>query len=366
MDLTPGTELTVEIVDIAFGGKGVARIEGAVCFIPFTVPGEKVKVRITAAKKNFLEAELIEIIEASSDRTEPVCEYFGKCGGCQYQHIKYQKQLELKKDQLKQVLKRIGRFEELPEISEIIPSPNQYNYRNRITLNPQKLDDNYIIYGYKDLNNRELVEISACPLAQEEVNDMIKVIRKNPWGKKNIRRDRPKPATLRASGYDEPITYYGNAPSMTWRTEKLGERKFRVPLGSFYQVNPEVAEELFFKVNEWIKDLPVSRVVDAFCGAGFLSIGVENKHIVGIECDKPSIEAAEYNAMQWGIKSFNYLAGNANKLINKYLRKRGLCTLLIMDPPRKGCGDESIKAVREHKPAWILYVSCDPATLAKR
>jgi 23S rRNA (uracil1939-C5)-methyltransferase len=366
MNIDLGSEFDVVIDDVAFGGKGVTRIDSLVCFIPFTLPGEEVKIRITALKKTFMEAEVIEVLKPSEDRVEPPCEHFKDCGGCQYQHVKYETQVEIKKGQLKQVLQRIGRFEELPEISEVCPSPKEYNYRNRITLNPRKLEERYVMYGYKDIKNERLIEIKSCPLASEEVNGLIPQLRRTSWGKKNLHRDKPKSATLRHSAEDEPIIYFGSPPKgMPWCKERLDEGEFRVPLGSFYQVNPEVAVDLFNKVNEWVAELETPRVVDAFCGAGFLSVGIKGKHVIGIECDEASIKAAEYNAGQWGVQSFNYIAGDANKLLNKHLKNKGSQTVLIMDPPRKGCGESSIKAIKNHKPDWVLYVSCDPATLAR-
>ncbi|MCM8535359.1 MAG: class I SAM-dependent RNA methyltransferase [Lentisphaeraceae bacterium] len=361
-----GRELEVKVEDVAFGGNGVARLDGLVCFIPFSIPGETVKIRITSVKKRFLEAEIVEVIEQSENRVEPKCELYGECGGCQYQHIDYKTQLSLKESQLKQVLSRIGSLSELPEIEKIVPSPKEFHYRNRITLNAKKQDDNFIVYGYKHLNNQDTLEIQNCPIAQYEVSDLTRVLKRTPWGHKNLNRQRPKPATLRCSGGDDPVIYYGKAPKgMPWRTEKLAGRDFRVPLGAFYQVNPEVAEELFSITTEWLNELPQPKVIDAFCGAGFLSMGLEDKHVVGIEENEASIEAAEYNALQWGIKSFNYIAGDANKLINKHLRNKGDSTILILDPPRKGCGESTLESIRKHKPSHILYVSCDPATLAR-
>ena len=366
MIIKPGKELNVTIDDVAFGGKGVTRIDGLVCFVAGTVPGEEVKIRITSVKKRYLEAELLEVLKESPDRVEPVCKHFGSCGGCQYQHISYEKQLELKESQFKQVLGRIGGLDDIPEITKVVASPNQYNYRNKITLNPRKIEENYLIYGYRDCQNKHLIEIDNCPLAKEELNSLIQLIKRTPWGRKNSRRDKPKSATLRYSAGDEPVIYYGSAPAgMPWRKESINEREFRVPLGSFFQINPEVAEELFNTVVKWVDDIEAPRVIDAFCGAGFLSVGIKDKHIIGVEVDEKSIDAAHYNALQWDVKSSNYIAGDANRLINKHLKNKGEKTLLILDPPRNGCGEHSIKSIKAHLPAYILYVSCDPATLAR-
>ena len=366
MIIKPGKELNVTIDDVAFGGKGVTRIDGLVCFIAGTIPGEEVKIRIKAVKKRYLEADLVEVLKASDDRVEPECKHYGTCGGCQYQHINYERQVELKKLQLQQVLGRIGGLENIPEITKVVSSPKAYNYRNKITLNPRKVEEKHLIYGYRDVDNKYLLEVSECPLAKEEVNELIPLIKRTPWGKKNTNRDKPKSASLRATAFDEPIIYYGAAPKgIPWRKEEINGKEFRVPLGSFFQINPEVAEELFNTVVEWVDELPVARVVDAFCGAGFLSVGIKDKHVIGVEIDSSSIDAANYNAQQWGVKSSNYIAGDANRLMNKHLKNRGDSTLVILDPPRSGCGEYSIKSLKANKPAWILYVSCDPATLAR-
>jgi 23S rRNA (uracil1939-C5)-methyltransferase len=366
MDYIVDSEIDVEIVDVAFGGNGVARLEGLVCFVPFSIPGEKLKVRVTAVKKKFLEAEIVEILEASPNRIEPTCEYYGSCGGCQYQHINYATQLELKESQLKQVLARIGNVDDMPEIEKVVAAKNEYAYRNRITFNAYKSEDDFTLYGYKDKDNGKTLDIKYCSIAREEVNDLIRLVKRTPWGRRNLNREKPKSATMRYSGGDEPVIYYGAAPKgMPWRTEILKGRDFRVPLGDFYQVNPEVAEELLDITTSWLSALPQPRVVDAFCGAGFLSIGLEDKHVVGLEENEASIKAAEYNAKQWGIKSSKYIAGDANKLMFKQLRGKGDSTILIIDPPRKGCGGKTIEAIASHKPSWVLYVSCDPATLAR-
>ncbi|NQZ57152.1 MAG: class I SAM-dependent RNA methyltransferase [Lentisphaeraceae bacterium] len=366
MDIEVGQQLTVEIVDVAFGGKGVARLDGLVCFVAYTLPGETVKIEITTKKKKFLEADLVEVIKASEDRVEPECSLFGTCGGCQYQHISYEKQLDIKKSQLEQVLARIGGFDDIPVIEKVIPSPSPYHYRNRITLNPRKLEDKYVIYGYRNEKTRELMEIKSCPIASEEVNELIPLVHRTKWAHTNAKRDKPKSATLRNSAGDEPVIFYGMAPNaMPWRKEDIGGKEFRVPLASFYQVNSEVAVDLFNLTSEWINELPVTRVVDAFCGAGFLSAGIKDRDVVGVEENEAAVQAAHYNALQWGAKSSNYIAGDANKLMKRHLKGRGKNTALILDPPRRGCGPQTIAAIQEHKPAWILYVSCDPATLSR-
>src|SRR5437588_7975404 len=154
----------LKIADIAFGGKGVAREDGKAVFIPFTIGGELVSAKITREKKQFAEAEIVDLREGSRHRVEPPCPYFGRCGGCAYQHIAYAHQLEIKSHQVRDVLQRIGKLEDVP-MRPIIPSPLKYAYRNRITVHAE----NGVI-GYFWRDSHRLIDIERCPIAMDEAN----------------------------------------------------------------------------------------------------------------------------------------------------------------------------------------------------
>ena len=162
-------DLTIE--DVAFGGKGVARDEGKAVFIPFTIDGERVTAKITREKKQFAEGELIELLEPSAHRAVPECPYFGRCGGCSYQHISYAHQLELKARQVEQAMRRIGKISE-PPMRPIIPSPSPYGYRNRITVHAE---DNVVGFYRRDVH--QLMDIAHCPIAMPEVNAALAQLR---------------------------------------------------------------------------------------------------------------------------------------------------------------------------------------------
>ena len=192
-----GAEL--QIHDVAFGGKGVARDEGKAVFVPFTIDGERVTAEIVREKKQFADAELVEVKESSPHRVAPACPYFGRCGGCSYQHINYEHQLELKARQVEQAMRRIGRLADVP-MRKIVPSPLPYGYRNRITVHAQ---DNVVGFYRRDVH--ELMDIERCPIATPTVNDALAQLR--------AERVRDGHYTLR----DTPARASSRKRTMPWR-----------------------------------------------------------------------------------------------------------------------------------------------------
>ncbi len=320
-------ELTIE--DVAFGGKGVGRAEGKgvgraegkVVFVPFTIEGERVTARITREKKQFAEADLDQILESSPQRTTPECPYFGRCGGCSYQHIIYQHQLRLKQRQVEESLRRIGHFAE-PPVSAIIPSPKPYGYRNRVTVHAEQG-----VIGYYRRAVHQLIDVERCPIAAPEVNEALTDLR--------ARRPRDGHYTLRAHS---------------------GPRVFA-------QTNDEVAEALAQLVDGL---LPSGQklMIDAYCGAGFFAKRLRAKfeRIVGIEWDRFAIAAAEATAAANEI----YIAGDVEVELARNLRDADLATTsLIIDPPATGLTATTRRVLIAHPPNTLVYVSCNPPTLAR-
>jgi len=311
----------LQIEDIAFGGKGVAREHGKAVFIPFTVDGELVSAKITREKKQFAEAEVVDLKKRSPHRVEPLCPYFRRCGGCVYQHIDYAHQLEIKSRQVRGLLQRIGKLKDLP-IRPIIPSPLRYSYRNRITVHAE----NGVI-GYFRRESHRLIDVECCPIAIEEVNREL--------------------ADLRAR--DVPGGHY------TLRA-KSGPRIFS-------QTNDAVANAL--------RDLIVDVVppnqellVDAYCGAGFFAKAlVENlERIVGIDWDQFAIAAARENATDKEL----YVVGDVETGLRSAMEN---CdrdkTVLLADPPATGLSARARETILDLTPATFIYVSCNPSTLAR-
>src|SRR5947207_5710445 len=161
----------LKIEDIAFGGKGVAREQGKAVFVPYTIDSELVSAEIVREKKQFAEAEFVEVKQASPDRVEPQCPYFGRCGGCAYQHMSYEHQLAIKWRQVRDALERIGKLKDVP-MRPIIPSPEQYGYRNRITVHAQEG-----VIGFFRRDSHRLIDIEHCPISRDDVNHALSELR---------------------------------------------------------------------------------------------------------------------------------------------------------------------------------------------
>ena len=314
-----GTDLELTITDIAYGGDGIARHEGCVVFVPFTITGEQVRVRVTKSQRQWARAKLLEVITASPDRITPPCPYFTRCGGCAYQHIAYPRQLEIKTHQVAEALRRIGKFAD-PPVEPALPSPHDYGYRNRITVH---VDPPAI--GFRGTDPRELIDIKSCLLADERVNGALTALR----AKKYLR---PGPATLR------------NDPEA---------RGFR-------QVNDGGAEVLAALVANMAGSGQL--LVDAYCGAGFFAKRLRGNfaRIVGLDWDERSIEAASKDASA----NEEYMAGDTGELLPTALGSPSETTVLL-DPPAQGLAASVIDTLLAARPSRIVYVSCDPATLAR-
>jgi tRNA/tmRNA/rRNA uracil-C5-methylase (TrmA/RlmC/RlmD family) len=323
----------LKIEDIAFGGKGVARENGKAVFIPFTIDGELVTAKITREKKQFAEAEIVDLREKSPHRVEPPCPYFSRCGGCAYQHIDYAHQLEIKWRQVRDVLKRIGRLKDVP-MRSMVPSPLNYAYRNRITVHAE----NGVI-GYFQRDSHRLIDIEQCPIAMDEVNRELANLRSH-----DVRDGH---YTLRARS--EP----------------------RV----FSQTNDGVANALRDLIVEL---MPPNQelLIDAFCGAGFFAKALLDKfeRVVGIDWDRFAIAAAKENASA----KETYIAGDVDAELRRVLeqmsdveaavaaakvgQKAGdtPATTLIVDPPAVGLSAQLRQAIVDLAPTTLI-----PATLAR-
>jgi len=311
----------LQIHDVAFGGKGVARDEGKAVFVPFTIDGERITANIVREKKQFAEGELLELLEPSPERTTPECPYFGRCGGCSYQHISYAHQLELKARQVEQAMRRIGRLAE-PPMRPMVPSPLPYHYRNRITVHA---DDGVVGFYRRDVH--KLMDIERCPIAMPEVNDALAQLRAG--------RVRDGHYTLRAHS---------------------GPRVFA-------QTNDAVADAIAEHVAQ-IFPGEEKLLIDAFCGAGFFAkrLAPQFDRVVGIDWDRFAIAAAQKDA---GPKE-GYVAGDVTTELRWLLEKNDLAsTALIVDPPATGLSAEMRRAILDAPPRKMIYVSCNPPTLAR-
>ena len=316
-------ELTIK--DVAFGGKGVARDGGKAVFVPFTIDGERVSAQIVREKKQFAEAELVEVIDPSPHRVDPPCPYFGRCGGCSYQHIDYAHQLALKEKQVEQAMRRIARLAE-PPMRPIVPSPLPYSYRNRITVH---VEDRVVGFFRRDVH--QLMDIAQCPISMAEVNRAL--------------------ADLRATHPSD------------------GHYTLRAHAGPrvFAQTNDAVADAMADFISSILAD-ERELLIDAFCGAGFFAKRLASKfeRVIGIDWDRFAIDAARKDARP----NESYIAGDVAVevgVVHRTARGRlgSIAPTLIVDPPATGLSAEMRRAILDSPPRTMIYVSCNPPTLGR-
>jgi len=317
---SPETPITIE--SVGYGGAGVGRLpDGRVCFVLGTLPGERVLVRIVKEKKNHAEGEMVRILEASPRRVAPKCPVYGECGGCALQHASYDLQLEIKTTQVRELLRRFAKLPEAP-VDQILPSPAQWAYRNRISIH---LDRQRV--GFFHRKSRDLVDVEHCPLASEEVNALLTDLRKNPpHGETRL--------TLRETG---------------------------APRG-FSQVNTAAAELLAATVIEMCDTGEL--LVDAYCGSGFFAKRLLEKFekITGLEWSQGAVAEAK----RFATEKETYLPGAVENSLARVLSEAPLAgTTLLVDPPAEGLSPDVARAILENPPARLVYVSCDPATFSR-
>ena len=308
----------LDIHDVAFGGAGVGRVNGKIVFVPLTVDGERVEAELIEKRTGFDRAQLKEIVLRSPHRTEAVCPYFGRCGGCDYQHISYDHQLELKRAQVKQLLERIGRISDV-EVSPTLPCAHPYAFRNRITVHAKQGK-----VGFFEKNSRNVVDIEYCAIATSQVNEELKELRVNglPDGQHR---------TLRGEGVPRTFT----------------------------QTNEFIEREL----TDYVAGLVTGEVLlDAYCGSGFFghALADQFRNIIGLDWSEPAIAAARKAANP----NEEYLCGDVALFI-EFILERNHPDMVILDPSAVGVEERVTDALIAKPPSRLIYVSCNPATLAR-
>jgi tRNA/tmRNA/rRNA uracil-C5-methylase (TrmA/RlmC/RlmD family) len=366
--LHPGQRLELDITTVAFGGDGIGRVDNFVVFVPFVIEGERVEVEIVEVKRRYATADLVRVITPSPKRVEPRCPYYMKCAGCQYQHIDYEHQLELKRRQIRDVFERIGKMAN-PPIEAVVGSPREYHYRNKIVVHgPGKP-------GFWTTRGRSIIGIGQCPIAREEVNAKLAEISQQPVENVHltIRSNSERQVWLytetRRANVDPLDAEESAEPTVVETiTENILSKTLQVPLGSFFQVNREVIELALGHARNIFAASGCQILVDAYCGVGLfaLMLGDLAEHVYGIEEDAKAIQAANANAQQLGLARYDFYPGKTERLLFYTLRQCNLDeTCLILDPPRSGCAPVVLKTLRERKPRKIIYVSCAPPMLAR-
>jgi 23S rRNA (uracil1939-C5)-methyltransferase len=388
-------KLRVLIESVAYKGYGVARFDGKVVFVPYTLTGDEAWIEIMEEKKRYSTARLVQVLKPSPGRVTPPCPYFGTCGGCQWQHIDYSIQVEQKKEILGETLKRLGGMKEIPSIS-VVPSPKPYDYRIRVQLKVKGK-----AMGYYQERSHRIVDIERCHISHPLVNQIIQNLRDQldalsrmkeveinvspqegrsvllfqphsydqgaePFTKELL-RSQPMLKGIAITQKDghhligDPILNF--TLSLSHEREKR-ELNLRISLGSFSQVNPEQNQRLVQTVLHFSEVDQEDRVFDLYAGVGNLTLwlAMEGREVLGIEENRMAFQDAQFNAERNGIKNCHFIHG---KVEDVFLDgKREPPDLIVLDPPRTGCKTILDQIVRL-KPKKIIYVSCEPTTFAR-
>ena len=388
--------MEVKIEKLVYGGKGLGKLNEKTCFVPYVLPNEVVEVKVVKEKKSFAECDLVSVIEPSHDRIEPPCKYFRYCGGCDYQHIPYNKQVEIKKDILEETLARIGKIENI-KVDKVIPSQEPFRYRNRTQLK---------IYGEKvgfyKKDSKEIVNIDSCLLLKEDLDKGINGVRNTlpfltfqpieahlyssnqdemlvkfiyprrikrfPLGLKHLRQFISKNIKgvgiyrKKPDGYTERLFTIGNI----FAFEKVEDITYRVSIDSFFQVNRFQVSNLINEVKQFLKGKKHKTILDLYCGVGTLTLPAAEfaENVIGIESNPYAIQDANHNRKLNNIKNAFFFRMESRDAVSIIEEKQP--EAIIVDPPRTGLSKKLIEKINSTSSIEkIIYVSCNPSTLAR-
>ena len=356
----------MRIDSVAFGGDGVGRLRDEVVFVPFTVDGDEAVVKIVETRKRFARGCLEQIISPSPHRAEPSCRHYAYCGGCQYQHIRYEHQLRIKARQVADAFVRIGKVDS-PPVAPVTPSPEPFHYRGKADYHLLLSPEEPVVLGFMDILGGRIVDIERCEIVDETINRACLAFRQDlAAGRIAAPPDRQTIWSADADGENVEVVTDFRVPRFINRTVK--GKPLRVPYRGFFQANGVLLPCLVDHVLEVSALTGGETVADIFCGSGLFSffLAPHARHIYGIEKDGEAVHCARWNHSRAGLANAVFYRGDAGKMLQKALAagKRNV-DVLILDPPRTGCEPALISSVIDLNPAKIIYISCDPATQAR-
>lgn len=352
-------EVEVEIQDLSNLGHGVGRVNEWVVFVPYTLPGELVRARIWRNKSRYSDADLVEVLRPSADRVEPRCSLFGECGGCQYQHYRYEAQLEWKSRQIEQLLQKMAGLD--AKVQPCIGNQEHtYGYRSKLTPHfnrPPHLPDTPI--GFQRAASRSIIDVEACPIALPQINESLEQERLRL--RREVGRYRKGGTLLLRAGLGGVETDMRAAVE-----DAVGEVRFRFVAGEFFQNNPYMIGALVNYAIQEASGGSIRYLVDAYCGVGVFGICGASffEAVYGIEVSDQAIVFARENALANSISNIEFLAGKSEAVFEG-LTFSGDESCVLLDPPRKGCDAAFLEQLVAFRPARIVYVSCGPDTQAR-
>ena len=392
-------EYIVDIVDIGQGGVGVGKYDGFTVFVEGGLIQDKLKVKINKSKKNYAVGNIVEIIEPSPFRVKRMCDDSLKdCGGCQIQELDYQKQLDIKTNEVKQVITRIGKLDDVL-IHETIGMEEPFRYRNKAQF-PIKNINNSPSIGFYKKKSHDIIPTDKC-IIQHDVNDKIVKIIKTYINAYNVSIYDEKSHTgllrhlvtkvgfttnevmvvLVANGNKLPYlnelssVLEENIPGFKTLVVNVNKDRTNVILGkvfeisplSFFQVNPLQTEVLYNKALEYAELKENDTVFDIYCGIGSISLFLAQKasKVYGIEIVADAIKDAKINAKLNNLDNVEFYVGKAEEVVPKMYKEGKTANVVVVDPPRKGCDEKVLDTIISMKPDRVVYVSCNPSTLAR-
>lgn len=404
-------DFEVDISDMGYEGEGIAKIDGYTTFVKGALKGERAKIKMLKVNKDYGFAKLMEVIKESDNREEPICDVFPKCGGCLLQHLNYDAQLDYKTNLVKNTLKKSLGYD--VDVENIIGMGIPYNYRNKVQY---PVSDGKI--GFYAGRTHSLIENKEChiqnkvadKLAKEvfeitkknnmttynektgkgflrhiitriavNTNELMLILVTNGEEFKNLDKivndiiqENPQVTTIvqninkRKDNVilgEECKVLYGDG----YIVDRLGDYKFKISPLSFYQVNPVQTEILYNVAKDYAELTGNENVFDLYCGIGTISVFVadEAKNVFGVEVVPNAIKDAKENAEMNEKKNIKFICGKAEEIIPKKYKEGKTADVVFVDPPRKGCDEKLLETLKEMKSNKIVYISCNPATLAR-
>ncbi|MFC4711255.1 23S rRNA (uracil(1939)-C(5))-methyltransferase RlmD [Planococcus dechangensis] len=414
--VTKNDRLSVYVEDLTHDGAGVAKVDGYPLFIKEALPGETVTVHVLKTLKSYGFAKLISIEEKSADRIDAPCPVFEICGGCQLQHLSYEGQLKYKEKVVRDAMARLGKLPDVP-VHPVKGMDNPWRYRNKSQI-PFGQEDGRVVAGFYQPRSHRIADTDICLIQTPEADTLMASLKRNlqdmgiePYEEKThrgmlrhvvIRKGRvtgelmivlvtkkqkfpqaeraveliraalPAVTSIMQNVNSEKTNViFGNETIKLWGKDiiedRIGDVRFEISARSFYQVNPEQTEVLYGKALDYAGLTGSETVIDAYCGIGTISLFLAQraKFVMGVEIVPQAIEDAKRNADLNGFTNTLFEAGPAEEVIPRWYKDGKEADVLVVDPPRKGCDEALLQTMLEQKPDRIVYVSCNPATLAR-
>src|SRR5215471_10980687 len=409
-----GQEIDLHVDSLAYGGNGVARHDGFVVFVRGGLPGDRVQARVTKVKRGFAESSATALLEPGPNRVEAPCRHFGICGGCRFQDLAYEAQLDAKERQVRDALVRIGRVPE-PPLEPIVPAASVYGYRNKLEYSFTEGEDGAELGFHRAGRWDEIVAIDECLLTTDVGNAIRETVRA--WAREErleaydqttglgylrhlvVREGRntgqalvllvTSPGERFETGYlvdvlrrfpevrsihwainDSPGQHTNLPTTLLWGDEAIEEEllglRFRVRPSAFLQTNTEMAERLYQLADEYAGLTGVENVFDLYCGTGTIGLTLARAagSVSGVELSEEAVACAIENAALNGIENARFFAGNVGASLEELVETSGPPDVVVVDPPRSGLAGKALRRTGRLRASRLVYVSCNPTTLA--